>query len=185
MDSLTSNTNSGHSALLSVFVCLSQTCRQKPWMYCRSYSLSLTICLSWDMRNKFMGHLLSTMSATIKETAFKKTVDLIPLDDVLATPTSYLLTRFSRSMSTTTPPSSSNPTLRVLSAAWLCQWSFHKLAVNSAFLQTGNLQRDTKNISALESRYRSKVMWLPLTGAYGLVLASAKKCCILAMNCSC
>jgi len=61
----------------------------------------------------------------------------------------------------------------LLSIASLMKWPLSKIDFTSAFLQTGNAERDVYVIPPRECGDRSKY-WLLLTAAYGLVNANAK-----------
>lgn len=62
----------------------------------------------------------------------------------------------------------------LLSAVSLLQWSLYKLDVKSAFLHTGDAQRDVYVIPPRESSDLRKVLWIFLTASYGLVHANSK-----------
>lgn len=64
--------------------------------------------------------------------------------------------------------------LILISTAALHGWRLHKLYVKSAFLQTGNAERDVYVVPPRESSDHGRAQWLLLTPAYGLVITNVK-----------
>jgi len=62
----------------------------------------------------------------------------------------------------------------LLSCSTLFKWKLAKIDFSSAFLQSGEAQRDVYVVPPKECSTRSRFYWLLLSAAYGLVNASAK-----------
>lgn len=62
----------------------------------------------------------------------------------------------------------------IASIASICKWRLSKLDVKTAFLQTGEANRDVYVVPPVESNDRNRFLWLLLTASCGLVNANAK-----------
>lgn len=62
----------------------------------------------------------------------------------------------------------------IASLASIRKWRLSKIDVKTAFLQTGQAERDVYVVPPTESSDRNKCLWLLLTASYGLVNANAK-----------
>lgn len=63
--------------------------------------------------------------------------------------------------------------VKILSIYTIFRWPIYKIVVKSAFLQTGDAERDVDVLPPRESSDRSHY-WLPVTPSYGLVKPNEK-----------